>query len=613
MKKLFLLLLAGGLLMAAAEGCSTQQKLQRVRQAGLKASLAVSPRPDRSPFAIDTTSSGSDTLIVKNAEGKDIFIMKAVRDEETGEMVATDVLNAAVVSATFRNVAERDGRIVIDFRITVPAVMTDSRWQMRLQPVALLPGERIPLDEVVVTGESFRREQLRGYRQYERYLGRLVTDPQQFVRQGQLSIFEERYGDEDNGLTLNDMREHYTDRLRRRRNDRRVANRDRVFSRCVKMPLGEEGERIDTLFNGASELFTYDYSQEILARPGLRKLHVVISGGIYDGDRKCYAIPEGDSIAFYVSSLGTLVDSEERYLTRIVSRRVEAGASCRVVFPGGSSDLRRELEGNGAELDSIRNTLVRLLAEDDFVVDSIITTAAASPEGSWPLNERLSRARGARMNDYLRTELSGQIDSIVLITRSCAEDWTRLAQLVEADSTLTSRDKRLFAKRMVIADPDRREAALQRDPSYRYLRSTLYPQLRTVRFDFHLHRRGMLQDTLLTSVIDTNYMAGVQAIRDGAYQLAAERLGRYRDYNTAVALCSLGKNHSAKAILEQLESTPKVEYMLAIINSRLGHERAAVQHYVLACEKNPSYLHRGNLDPEISSLIRKYHLETLFQ
>ena len=128
MKKLFLLLLAGGLLTAATEGCSTQHKLQRVRQAGLKASLAVSPRPDRSPYAIDTTSQSGDTLIVKNAEGKDIFIMKAVRDEETGEMVATDVLNAAVVSATFRNVAERDGRIVIDFRITVPAVMTDSRW-----------------------------------------------------------------------------------------------------------------------------------------------------------------------------------------------------------------------------------------------------------------------------------------------------------------------------------------------------------------------------------------------------------------------------------------------------------------------------------------------------
>ena len=123
----------------------------------------------------------------------------------------------------------------------------------------------------------------------------------------------------------------------------------------------------------------------------------------------------------------------------------------------------------------------------------------------------------------------------------------------------------------------------------------------------------MLQDTLMTTVVDSVYMAGVQAIRDGAYSQAAELLGTYRDYNTAVAFCSLGKNHSAKAILEKLEPTPKVEYMLAIIDSRLGHDRTAVQHYVLACEKNPAYLHRGNLDPEISSLIRKYNLGTILQ
>ena len=613
MKRILPLFLIGALTFVALEGCSTQQKLLHVRQAGLKASLAVSPRPDRSPYAIDTTTQGSDTLIVKNAEGKDIFIMKAIRDEATGEMVATDVLNAAVVSATFRNVAERDGRIVIDFRITVPAVMTDSRWQMRLQPVALLPGERVPLDEVVVTGESFRKGQLRGYRQYERYLGSLIDDPEQFVRHGQLSLFEERYGNEDNGLTMTQMREHYTDRRRRDRNDRRKANREKVFARCVKMPLGEAGERIDTLFNGATELFTYDYSQEIEARPGLRKLHVVISGSIYDCERKCYEIPEGDSIAFYVSTLGTLVDSGERYLTRIVSRRVESGISCRVVFPGGSSLLDRSLGENGAQLDSVRESIYRLLAEEDYVVDTIFTTAAASPEGSWSLNERLSRARSSRMNDYLRQTLAERADSAVFISRSCAEDWPTLAQLVAADTALSPRDKRLFAKRLEIADPDRREAALQRDPSYRYLRSALYPQLRTVRFDFHLHRRGMQQDTLLTSVIDSNYMAGVQAIRDGAYQTAAERLGQYRDYNTAVAFCSLGKNHSAKAILERLEATPKVEYMLAIIDSRLGHERAAIQHYVLACEKNPAFLHRGNLDPEISSLIRKYNLGSMFQ
>lgn len=599
-------------LLALLPACSTQKKLLQVRQTAPTAQLSMPPKPERSPFTIDTTSQAGDTLIVKNAEGKDIFIMKAIRDEETGEMVATDALNAAVVSATFRNVAERDGRIVIDFRITVPALMTDSRWQMRLRPEALLPGERIPLDEVVVTGEDFRKGQLRGYRLYERFVGRIVTDSTAFVNHGQASLFEERFG-EDAGLTREEIQEHYTDKLRRRRNRWRIANQDRMFDRYVKTPFREEGQRIDTLFGGATEFFTYDYTQEILARPGLRKLYVVISGGIYDGDRKLYDIPEGDSVSFYVSTLGTLVDSQERYLTRIVSRRVEASASCRVVFPGGSSRLDRSLENNGAELDSLGCTLARLLSGGDYVMDSITTRASSSPEGSLQLNGRLSRERGASVNAYLRTLLPSGGDSIRFISHSHAENWEALERLVQQDTVLSQRDKRLFAKRMAIPGEDRREAAMQRDPYYPYLRAQLYPQLRTVRFDFHMHRRDMLQDTLVTTVVDSVYMAGVQAIREGAYRQAADLLGAYRDYNTAVAFCSLGKNHSAKEILEQLEPTPKVEYMLAIIDSRLGHERAAVQHYVLACEKNPSYLHRGNLDPEISSLIRKYNLPNSLQ
>ena len=594
-------------LLALLPACSTQKKLLRVRQTAPTAQLSMPPRAEHAPFTLDTTAQAGDTLIVKDAEGKDIFIMKAIRDEETGEMVATDALNAAVVSATFRNVAERDGRILIDFRISVPALMTDSRWQMRLRPEALLPGERIPLDEVVVTGEDFRRGQLRGYRLYERFVGRIVTDTTAFIHRGQVSLFEERFGTES-GLSREVIQEHYTDKLRRRRNRWRIANRDRMFDRYVKTPFREEGQRIDTLFGGATDYFTYDYTQEIEARPGLRKLYVVVSGGIWDGERKLYSIPEGDSVTFYVSTLGTLVDSQERYLTRIVSRRVEASASCRVVFPGGSSRLERSLEQNGAELDSIGRTLARLLTEGNYVVDSITTTASASPEGSRLLNGRLSRERGASVNAYLRTLLPAGGDSIRFISHSQAENWEGLARLVEQDTLLPQRDKRLFAKRMTISDEDRREAAMQRDPYYSYLRAQLYPQLRTVRFDFHMHRRDMLQDTLVTTVVDSIYMAGVQAIRDGAYRQAADLLGSYRDYNTAIAFCSLGKNHSAKEILEQLEPTPKVEYMLAIIHSRLGHERTAVQHYVLACEKNPAYLHRGNLDPEISSLIRKYNL-----
>ena len=37
-------------------------------------------------------------------------------------------------------------------------------------------------------------------------------------------------------------------------------------------------------------------------------------------------------------------------------------------------------------------------------------------------------------------------------------------------------------------------------------------------------------------------------------------------------------------------------------------EEEAVEHYLKACKMTPSYIHRGNLDPEISELIKRYNL-----
>lgn len=52
----------------------------------------------------------------------------------------------------------------------------------------------------------------------------------------------------------------------------------------------------------------------------------------------------------------------------------------------------------------------------------------------------------------------------------------------------------------------------------------------------------------------------------------------------------------------------QIDYMLAVIYSRQGKNKEAVERYLKACELTPSYWHRGNLDPEISELIKKYGL-----
>ena len=61
-----------------------------------------------------------DTTLVTSDEGP--IIMNAVRDED-GNMVATDVIEAASVTARFRNVAERGGKVNIEFAVTVPQDM----------------------------------------------------------------------------------------------------------------------------------------------------------------------------------------------------------------------------------------------------------------------------------------------------------------------------------------------------------------------------------------------------------------------------------------------------------------------------------------------------------
>ena len=61
-------------------------------------------------------------------------------------------------------------------------------------------------------------------------------------------------------------------------------------------------------------------------------------------------------------------------------------------------------------------------------------------------------------------------------------------------------------------------------------------------------------------------------------------------------------------ILRGLEPDARVNYLKAIIHARLGEDREAVQCYLNACSEEPSYIHRGNLDPEISQLIKLYGL-----
>ena len=209
-------------------------------------------------------------------------------------------------------------------------------------------------------------------------------------------------------------------------------------------------------------------------------------------------------------------------------------------------------------------------------------------------------------------DASGDLASVRFTSRSDGENWKMLDELVRNDPYMVENgyDEEYFSL-ADIHDPDRRERRMSRHEWYSYVRDGFYPKLRVVNFNFHLHRKGMVKDTVHTTVVDTTYMEGVQAIDDRDYERAIVLLTPYHDYNLAVAYSAMDRTESALEILEKYPESKRnapINYMLAILYSRKGEIQKAVQLYMNSCNQNPAYVYRGNLDPEISALIKQYGL-----
>ena len=423
------------------------------------------------------------------------------------------------------------------------------------------------------------------------------------------------------------------------RNRRLEEGKPEAFGRMVRHPYLPNA-RLDTVVVRPDGKIDYYYSQPVQADENTAKLRLYLTGEVEDRSGRTYRLTRSDTLTYDVASMTSFLDERTRYMQRIVLRDAEANARFFFTFPVGKARLVDTLTENRRQIAAVRSLTHGLMTDPVYIIDSITLRATASPEGTWVLNDRLARDRAEALRQVLVSEFRTLYDSLrvagsytlddegrqvladsddrlpdlpnLLRTTWLAEDWDELYRLVEADTLLTHREEILEMIRWE-GNPDTREwrIRMKYPKEYARMRSVIYPQMRAVDFRFNLHRRGMKQDTVYTTEVDSNYMHAVDLLRKRRYEEALEILRPYEDRNTALAYMSLGYDAAAYRILRaepEAGSTADLQYMLAILAARLGDEEQAVKYFLRAVELRENLKFRGNLDPEISRLIRHYGL-----
>ena len=542
-----------GLLSAALGslfGCSVAGRLQRQQATAGLAQLTRAERQER--------QQDPRPQVVKLQRDSNTFYLAPVDTLADGERVMALQIEQVTVVAKMRSIPERKGRVVLDFIVTLPRQLLGKSCSVVITPILHKPDESVALEDLVIRGGRFSLLQERDYWQYETYVERFRPD---------------------------------------------TVGREAAFNRFVKFPYPED-VRLDSLVEGRSTV-TYYYSQEVKTDETSKKMLVTLQGQVLAVDDSAYRLPPSDTLSYVVSSMLSFVDTMPRYRIKVIDKFVTVEDRNYIQFFVGDTRVVDTLGDNRRQLDKITGLMRQIVEQQEFYVDTITLTAAASPEGSYAANNILARARAEALKRYLVRRYGRSIDTMLTV-RWVAEDWQGLTNRIRTDREIGNRDAIL---ELIIEEknPDRREQAIRQQFSkeYAYIRSVIYPQLRAVNFRYNLRRKGMVKDTIHTTELDTAYARGVELLQKRKYAKALYILNDYNDRNTVVAHLSLDHNERAMELLATMPKDAVTEYLRAIACSRLGRKEEGREHFLEACRLDGRMEYRGNLDPEIAELLKQ--------
>ncbi|MBQ6746752.1 MAG: hypothetical protein IJR07_06870 [Bacteroidaceae bacterium] len=563
--------------------CSTGQRIARAYHTSGQTVNLRQPTSSEKNMETDTAGIMPEMIKFTDKDGQEKTVLSSVLDTVTGSYELAVSLGEVTVVSKSRVLPERNGVITLPFVITIPKEFLESDWRITVTPTLDNDGEKTDLRPIVVTGRQYHQVAGReGMFRQQALLRAARLDERQKER-------EEYFGGEPE---KSDLRKAYEEYLEARR----MEGKDWV---------------LDSISDNR-EMLEYHYRQEFMTRDFARRLRLTVSATIEDIGHARQHLSEGDTLTYILSSMTQYLDRSTRYIRQTLYRKVTEDTKAFITFPVGSHQVIDTLGNNATELAGVRAKMNEINHGNEFVIDSVIISAGSSPEGAYLTNRELSKARGQALKEYLRDVLESNAEAEALVqVRQKGEDWKSLTDHL-AKSRLDDKAEILAIIREE-SDEDAREARIRNEhpESYTYMKDSIYPALRAVDFVYHLSRRGMVEDVTYTTTPDTEYEKALELMDAHRYSEAMPKMLEYKDVNAAICYMSLGYDKAALDILAAQESNSDIEYLKAILLSRMGRTEEAVAAFISSCQMDYSKMNKGELDPEISKLITAYRLSEM--
>ncbi|MEF9950554.1 MAG: hypothetical protein RR752_05180, partial [Mucinivorans sp.] len=377
-------------------------------------------------------------------------------EDEDGAMVSVNIDRVSVVGKA-RTLAERDGKVEIDFMIIFPKELQGESQNILIKPFLIRGDERIALNELQIRGGLFSKLQDRNYWRYYKFRNQVMA----------------RTGGEIQ--------------------DQDSIKLQRAFERFIDHPYLTQA-RFDSITKG-SETVTYLYREKVKTEQDTKKLMITLAGQIQALDGSQYFMPPSDTITFYISSMLSFVEQRERYIKKVIEKYASVEDKAFLNFQVGKTNLIDTLGDNKAELNKIGLLMKEILIQNEYHVDNITLTAGSSPEGNEQSNFWLSRGRAESIKHYLTTRFDYPEMDTLLKVRWVGEDWGELINRIKADETIDAQRAILDILGNETLTPDAREGKVrERFPKqYKYMLNNIYPKLRSVKFTYALRRVGMIK------------------------------------------------------------------------------------------------------------------------